>query len=275
MPASHAPFRGLAVVLTGASSGIGRAMAVHLARQGAWLALGARSAEELEAVAAECRAAGAAAGARAVAVPTDVAVEAECRRLVARAVAEFGRLDVLVCNAGISMWARFDALADLRGLERIMQVNYFGAVYCTHAALPHLAAARGRIVAVSSLTGKTGVPTRTGYAASKHAMAGFFDSLRIELAGGGVSVTVVYPGFVATGVRRHAVGPDGQPLGESPVREAEVMTADECARLTLRAAAARRRELVMTARGRVGQWLRLVAPAVTDRIAARAIARGR
>lgn len=270
-----APFRGRAVVLTGASSGIGRAMARQLAEQGAWLALAARSTGELDAAAAECRTVGAAAGARAVAVPTDVAVEAECRALVERAVAEFGRLDVLVCNAGISMWARFDELRELRGLERIMQVNYFGAVYCTHAALPHLKRSRGQIVAVSSLTGKTGVPTRTGYAASKHAMAGFFDSLRIELADEGVGVTVVYPGFVATGVRRHAVGPDGRPLGTSPVQESRVMTADACARLALAAAARRRRELVMTARGRVGQWLRLVAPGVTDAIARRAIARGR
>ena len=128
---------------------------------------------------------------------------------------------------------------------------------------------------MSSLTGKTGVPTRTGYAASKHAMAGFFDSLRIELADDGVSVTVVYPGFVATGVRRHAVGPDGRPLGESPVQEARVMTADECARRTLEAAGRRRREVVMTARGKVGQWLRLVAPGVTDGMARRAVERGR
>jgi NAD(P)-dependent dehydrogenase (short-subunit alcohol dehydrogenase family) len=270
-----APFRGLAVVVTGASSGIGRALARQLAEQGAWVALAARSAGELDAAAEECRAAGAAAGARAVAVPTDVAVEAECRALVERAVAEFGRLDALVCNAGVSMWARFDALADLRGLERIMQVNYFGAVYCTAAALPHLKRSRGRLVAVSSLTGKTGVPTRTGYAASKHAMAGFFDSLRIELADDGVSVTVVYPGFVATGVRRHAFGADGRPLAASPVREGEVMTAEECARRTLRAAARRERELVMTARGRVGQWLKLVAPGLTDAIARRAIERGR
>jgi NAD(P)-dependent dehydrogenase (short-subunit alcohol dehydrogenase family) len=186
-------------------------MARQLAEQGAWLALGGA----LGGRAGRGRSRSASRPARrpgraAVAVPTDVAVEAECRALVARAAAEFGRLDVLVCNAGISMWARFDALADLRGLERIMQVNYFGAVYCAHAALPHLKRSGGRIVAVSSLTGKTGVPTRTGYAASKHAMAGFFDSLRIELAGEGVSVTVVYPGFVATGVRRHAVGPDGR-----------------------------------------------------------------
>ncbi len=263
------------VILTGASSGIGRALARQLAEQGAWLALAARSRDELDDAVRECLTAGAAAGARAIAVPTDVSEEAQCRALVARTVAEYGRIDTLVNNAGISMWARFDALRDLEGLERIMRVNYLGAVYCTFHALPHLKRTRGRIVGVASLTAKTGVPTRTGYAASKHAMAGFFDSLRIELADEGVSVTMVYPGFVATGVRRHAVGPDGRPLGESPVQEDAVMTADQCARLTLRAAARRKRELVMTARGKVGQWLRLVAPSLTDRIAARAIARGR
>ena len=190
-------------------------------------------------------------------------------------MAEFGRLDVLIANAGISMWARFDELRDCTALERIMQVNYFGAVYCAFHALPHLKRSRGRIVGVSSLTGKTGVPTRTGYAASKHAMAGFFDSLRIELAEQGVSVTMIYPGFVATGVRRHAFGPDGRPLGDSPVREGEVMSAEECARITLAAAARRKREGVMTLRAKVGQWLKLVAPDVTDGIAKRAIERGK
>ena len=265
-----APFARAAIVLTGASSGIGRALALQLADQGARLALAARGADELEAAADACRGR----GAEALAVPTDVSDEDQCRALVARAVEAFGRLDVLVNNAGVSMWARFDEMDDLTPLRRIMDVNYFGAVYCTHAALPHLKATRGRIVNVASLTGKTGVPTRTGYAASKHAMAGFFDSLRIELRGSGVSVTTVYPGFVATGVRRHAYGPDGAPLGESPVREDDVMTAEECARLTLHAAAARKRELVMTARGKIGQWAKLIAPGLVDRVAARAIERG-
>ncbi|MGZ8378740.1 MAG: SDR family oxidoreductase [Gemmatirosa sp.] len=268
-------FHGNVVVLTGASSGIGRALARQLAAQGAWLAHAARSRDQLQDAVREWLAAGAGVGARAIAVPTDVSDETECRALIERTVAEYGRVDTLINNAGISMWARFDALRDLEGLERIMRVNYFGAVYCTFHALPHLKRARGRLVGVSSLTGKTGVPTRTGYAASKHAMAGFFDSLRIELADDGVSVTMLYPGFVATGMRRHAVGPDGRPLRESPVQEDAVMTADECARITLRAAARREREVVMTARGKVGQWLRLIAPSLTDRIAARAIARGR
>ena len=264
-------FRENVVVITGASDGIGREVALQMADQGAWLALAARDAARLEATAAECRAR----GGRAVAVPTDVADQAQCRALIDRAVAEFGRIDTLVNNAGITMWARFDEVADLAPFERMMQVNYFGCLYCTHAALPHLKQTRGRIVGVSSLTGRTGVPTRSGYAATKHAMAGFFDSLRIELADEGVTVTMIYPGFVSSAIRERAVGPDGQPLRASPVHEAEVMTPQECARQIVAAAAARRREVVMTARAKVGQWIKLIAPGVVDRIARRAIEQGK
>jgi NAD(P)-dependent dehydrogenase (short-subunit alcohol dehydrogenase family) len=263
-------FRDAVVVLTGASQGIGREMARQLAAAGAQLVLAARDGTELGRVADECRAL----GGRAEAVPADVTREADCAALMARAVEAFGRIDGLINNAGIGMWARFDEVRDLSIFERMMQVNYLGSVYCTWHALPHLKRTRGRIVGVSSLTGKTGVPTRSGYAASKHAMAGFFDSLRIELAGSGVTVTMVYPGFVATGIRERAFGGDGRPLGTSPVREGEVMRVETCARLILDAAAHRRRELVMTGRGRVGMWLKLVAPGLGDRIARRAIERG-
>ena len=263
--------RGDAVLITGASAGIGEALALQLAARGCRLALAARTEADLNRVAEACRVF----GAEALAVPTDVAVEAKCRAFVAVAAERFGRLDALVNNAGISMWARFDDLDDLDGMRRIMDVNYFGAVACTHAALPFLKQSRGRIVNVASLTGKTGVPTRSGYAASKHAMAGFFDSLRIELAGSGVSVTTAFPGFVATGVRRHAVGPDGQPLGESPIQEDRVMPPETCARLILEAADKRKREVVMTAKGKIGVWARLFAPGLVDRLAARAIATGR
>jgi short-subunit dehydrogenase len=264
-------FRDNVVVLTGASEGIGREMALQLAAQGAWLALAARDAAKLENVAAECRAR----GGRAVAVRTDVADQAQCRALVDRAVQEFGRIDTLVNNAGVSMWARFDEVTDLEPFHRMMQVNYFGSLYCTHAALPHLKQTRGRIVGISSLTGRAGVPTRSGYAATKHAMAGFFDSLRIELADSGVTVTMVYPGFVSTGIRSHAFGPDGRMLDSSPVKESEVMTPEECARQSIDAMAARKRELIMTMRGKVGAWIKLIAPGVVDRIARRAIEQGR
>jgi short-subunit dehydrogenase len=266
-------FRGNVVVLTGASAGIGREMALQLAAQGARLVLAARVADKLEEVAAECRAR----GAEAIAVSTDVGDEAQCRVLIERAVEAYGRIDTLVNNAGIGMWARFDEMRDLAPFERIMRVNYLGSVYPTYYALPHLKQTRGRIVAVNSLTGLTGVPTRSGYAASKHAMAGFFDSIRIELADDGVTVTQVFPGFVATEIRERAFGPDGRPLGagNSPVREREVMTAEECARQIIAVAGARKRELVMTLRAKVGAKLKLVSPALVDRIARRAIEQGK
>jgi short-subunit dehydrogenase len=265
-----APFRDNVVVLTGASRGIGREMALQLADQGAWLALAARDTGELTALAEECRRR----GGKAVTIPTDVAVEAQCAALIAGAVEAYGRIDTLINNAGISMWALFESVRDLSIFERILTVNYLGSVWCTWHALPHLRASRGRLVAVSSLTGKTGVPTRSGYAASKHAMNGFFDTLRIELMGSGVSVTIACPDFVATEIRERAFGADGQPLGTSPVQESRVMTAETCARLILAGAAARKRELILSGRGKLGLWLKLLAPGLIDRIARKAIAEG-
>jgi short-subunit dehydrogenase len=258
-------------IITGASKGIGAELARQMAAQGAMLALVARDRAALEKVAAEC----VALGARAEVIVADVAVEEDCRRMVERAIASFGRIDTLVNNAGATMWARFEDIADMGILARIMQVNYMGAVYCTHYALPHLKASKGRLVGISSLAGRTGVPTRSGYAASKHAMTGFFDTLRIELADSGVSVTMIYPGFVSTGIRENASGPDGKPIQVSPVKEGEVMSVEECARITLKAITARKREVVMTARGRIGLFLKLVAPGLIDRIARRAIETGR
>lgn len=264
-------FRDQVVVITGASSGIGRELALQLADQGAWLALAARDAGRLEQVADHCRGR----AARALAVVTDVTQQAQCQALVERTVAEYGRIDVLINNAGLYMWARFDEIEDVGMLEKIMRVNYLGSVYCTHYALPLLKRSRGLLVGISSLAAKTGVPTASGYAASKHAMTGFFESLRIELAADGVDVTMVYPGFVATEVRQRACGPDGRPMDVSPLDEDTMMSADTCARLILAAAARRRRELVMTLRGKLGQWIKLVAPGLVDRVAAQAMSEDR
>ncbi len=264
-------FAGQVVVVTGASSGIGRALCLELAPQRPRLVLAARDAARLDEVARECRAR----GAETLVVPTDVSLESECRRLAARAVETFGGLDVLVNNAGASMWARFDECSDLSVYETLMRVNYFGCVWLTHAALPHLRARRGRIGVIASLAGLTGVPTRTGYAASKHAVFGFFDSLRIELQGSGVSVTLVAPDFVVSEIHRRSLGPDGRPLGTSPMQESRLMTAEECARLSWRAIAARRRLAILSLRGRLGRFVRLVAPGAIDFIARRAVTRGR
>ena len=262
-------FEGKVVVLTGASEGIGRTMALAIAPARAWLVLAARSAGRLESLARECKAL----GAEVLCVPTDVSRRADCAALIDAALARFGRIDVLLHNAGSTMWSRLDELEDPDLLERLMRVNYLGAAWLTWQALPALVASRGRIVAISSLAGLVGVPTRTGYSASKHAMIGFFDSLRIELAGSGVSVTVVAPAFVLSEIHRRAIGPDGKPLGVSPMKEAKIMTAGECAAIILRATLARRRLVLTTFRARAMLWLKLIAPSFIDRMAARAIRR--
>lgn len=264
------PLTGKVAVLTGASQGIGKALALEFAGRGARLVLAARDADALEAVAASCRSR----GAEAHAVPADVGVEADCRRLVDEAVARCGALDVLVLNAGITMWARADELADTSVYERLLRVNVLGSIWPTLFALPHLAKGRGRIVAVSSLAGMTGVPTRSGYAASKHAMFGFFDSLRIELEGTGVSVTVIAPDFVVTEIHRRAIGADGKALGQSPMKESRILTAEACATRIADATERRRRLVITSLRGKLGRWVRLVAPGFIDRLARRAIQEG-
>lgn len=270
---SDSVFKDNVAIITGASSGIGAELAYRLATQGAYLGLAARNAELLKEVAEKCREK----GGKAIAIQTDVADQSQCKNLIDRTVQEYGRLDTLVNNAGITMWAKFEELEDLSKLEQIMQVNYFGSVYCTHYALPHLKQSKGRLVGVSSLTGKTGVPTRSGYAASKHAMAGFFDTLRIELAEYGITVTMIYPGFVATDVRNRAFGADGKPLGteNNPVQEEKVMTVEKCVDIMLSAMEKRKREVTMTARAKIGLWLKLIAPSLVDNLARKAIERGK
>lgn len=258
------------VVITGGSSGIGRELAYQLSAQGALLVLAARDPVLLDAVAAECRRR----GARAISVPTDVSVEAECAALIARAVEEYGRIDTLINNAGISMRARFDELGSTEPIERIMRINYFGSVYCTWYALPHLKRTRGRILVVSSLAGKTGVPTLSGYSGSKHAVAGFFASLRTEITRDGVSITIAFPGFVATDIATRAIGPGGKNLGVRNVVKSRAMPVEACATRIIEAASSRRRELVMTLKGKVGQWLKLIVPGTVDRITERALERG-
>jgi len=250
------------VVVTGASSGIGRQLAYQLADQGAWLALAARSREQLGEVALECRRR----GGRALALPTDVAEQPQCRDLIERTVAEYGRIDTLINNAGSALHGRFSDLTDLALFEKVVRIDFFGGVYCTHYALSHLMQSRGRVIAVCSLKGKFPSANAEAYVASKHAMTGFFESLRMELAGSGVSVTVIFPAWVSTGMTSRVLRPDGRPLGEISALEKGAMPVQTCARLIVDAAASRKREVVMTLKGRAGLWLRLVAPETTDRI---------
>ena len=237
-------FRDRVVVLTGASRGIGRELALQLASEGAALVLASRNAERLGEVVRECTAR----GGRAVAVPTDVGDASACRALIEAAVQAFGPPDVLINNAGISMFARFAAVRDPAMLERILHVNFLGAMYCTHYALPYLRRTRGRIVAIASLIGKVPGPGGTGYVASKYALRGFYDSLRAELRAENVSVTVAYPGFVRTEIYQRFLDADGKygPDRSHRIPRWAMMSAERCARRILAAARRRRREVPPT-----------------------------
>jgi short-subunit dehydrogenase len=259
------------IIITGASAGIGKELALKLSKQKVFLSLAARNQKKLEEIASLCEKN----GANVLIVPTDVSEKDQCKHLINKTIEKFGKIDILINNAGISMWAKFDEITEIDLFEKIMKTNYLGSVYCTFFALPYLKKSYGLIVAISSLTGKTGVPTRTAYSASKHAMAGFFDSLRIELMNSGVDVTVIYPGFVATEVRERALGKDGKQLGKSHLNESQVMSVEECASKIINAMEKRKRELVMTSKARIGLWLKLIAPKLVDKISLKTISEGK
>lgn len=258
------------VVLTGASDGIGAEMAKQLAaaeRSDLCLVLAARNKDMLEQVAARCSAY----GSQVLVVPTDVSDQVQCEALIATAAARYGRIDVLVNNAGKSAQALFEEVENLSWYEDLMRINFWGAVWCTHAALPHLKAARGTIVAVSSLAGLVGVPGRTAYGASKFAMTGFFESLRAELKGAGVAVTTAYPGVVATKIRYRGYNARGHQAGKSGLKEEGAMSVEECARLIIQGMNARKREVVMTAKGKIGRFIKLLAPGLLEKMALNAL----
>lgn len=258
------------IIITGASDGIGAEIARQLARKhgaGVALVLAARNAELLAQVAGQC----AALGAQTLVAPTDVSVQAQCIALIDACVARFGRIDALINNAGRSAHALFSEVENLAWYEELMRINLWGSVWCTHAALPHLKQSRGSIVAVSSLAGLVGVPGRTAYSATKFAMGGFFEALRVELKPYDVSVTTAYPGVVATQIRYRGFNAAGGELGSSSLKEDKAMPVEECAGLIIAGMAARQREVVMSAKGKLGRWLKLIAPGLVEKMALAAL----
>ncbi len=249
------------VIITGASSGIGEAMAKEYAAQGAKVVLGARSVQKLQLLAGDIRSK----GGQAAYCGVDVTDPAECKELIDTAVREFGGIDVLICNAGISMRAIFDDV-ELDVLHKLMDVNFWGTVNCCKYALPYLQASKGSIVGISSVAGLHGLPGRTGYSASKYAMTGFLETLRIENLKKGLHVMIACPGFTASNVRFSALTADGSQQGETPRDEAKMMTADEVARIVAKGILKRKRLCLMENEGRATHFVKKFAPAFLDRM---------
>ncbi|MEG1700205.1 MAG: SDR family oxidoreductase [Alistipes sp.] len=254
-------YKNKVVVITGASSGIGEAMAREFAAQGACVVLGARNVPKLQLVAGDIRSQ----GGQAAYCGVDVTQAEECKTLIDTAVKEFGGVDVLICNAGISMRAIFDDVS-LDVLHRLMDVNFWGTVNCCKFALPYLQASRGSIVGVSSVAGLHGLPGRTGYSASKYAMTGFLETLRIENLKKGVHVMIACPGFTASNVRFSALTADGSMQGETPRNEASMMTSERVAQIIARDVLRRKRLCLMEAEGRATHFVKKFAPAFLDRM---------
>lgn len=198
-------------LVTGASSGIGRALAIRLASLGADLALLARTESRLKETAAEIERL----GRRALVLPGDVTDSEQCRSAIERSVKQLGKLDILVCSAGVSMRSRFEETS-LDAMEKVMRINFFGTLYPTWHAIPYVKKTRGSLIAVSSLVGKRGSPTYAVYSASKFAVQGLYESLRLELAPEGIHVGIVSPGHVETPLRERVLGPTGEPWKTPP-----------------------------------------------------------
>ena len=260
------------VIITGASQGIGAELARQYAKAGGKdvaLSLAARSQDKLQAVADQCRQS----GAQVLARPTDVSNEADCRGLIADTVKQFGRIDTLINNAGMSGHALLAEVSDLSWYEQLMRINLWGSIWCTHAALPHIIGKKGRIVAISSVAGLVGVPGRTAYSASKFAMNGFFEALRVEMLAHGVSVTIAYPGVVATEIRHRGFDAKGQAAGISSLDEKGAMSVETCAKLIRDGVEAGDRDIVMGTKGKLSRWLKLIAPGLVDKLALAALAK--
>lgn len=249
------------VIVTGGSSGIGKALAMQFASSGANVVIAARNEAKLN----ETKAALQHSGYSVTAITCDVSDAAQAEMLINETVKRFGRIDVLINNAGISMRGLF-ADTSLDVLRQIMNVNFWGSVYCTKFALPHILKSQGSVVGISSIAGKKGLPGRTGYSASKFALEGFLETLRTENLKNNLHVLVACPGFTASSIRQAALGPDGRPQAESPRNEQKMMSAESVAKHIFDAVLNRKRDLVLTTNGKLTVLLNKFFPGWLDKV---------
>ncbi len=256
------------VIITGASSGIGEACAYAFAKQGAKVVLAARSIDKLNHVKQQCESL----GAQTLLVKCDVSLEHDCKNLINQTVAQFNTIDVLINNAGISMRALFADL-DLAVLKQVMDINFWGTVYCTKYAMPYLLAQKGSVIGISSVAGFKGLPGRTGYSASKFAMEGFMESLRIENLKTGVHVGVMRPGYTASNIRNAALNKDAKSQAESPFDESKLMSAEAVADYILNMIKTKKAEQVLTLQGKLSFLLQKFVPRILDKLVYNTIAK--
>jgi short-subunit dehydrogenase len=249
------------VIITGASSGIGLATAFEFARRGAKVVMAARSVGKMNEYAATVKQL----GGGVLVVKADVGCEEDCRNLIDVTIKEFGKIDILINNAGVSMRALFEDL-NLEVFRKVIDTNFWGTVYCTKHALPYIIKTKGSVVAVTSITGHVPLPARTAYAASKYAIRGLFETLRMEMKRRDVHVMIAAPGFTASNIRNSALTADGQSQGESPRDEKKMMSAEEVACHIVNGVIDRRRIIILTSLGKMTSFVHKLFPAFAESI---------
>ena len=250
------------VIITGASSGIGKALAYEYASRDYIVVIAARQEQKLQKIQQEIQHL----GLECFVVPTDVSKESDCKRLIEETITKYQRIDILINNAGISMRALFEEM-DIAVLEQVMNVNFWGTVYCSKYALAHLQKAQGSLVGVISIAGYMGLPARSAYSASKYAVRGFLDTLRVENLKTGLHVLVAAPGFTASNIRNAALTANGTPQGDSPRKEEKMMSAEEVAKRIANAIKKRKPELILTfLEGKFAVFLKKTFPRYLDRL---------
>jgi short-subunit dehydrogenase len=253
--------KGKTVVITGGSSGIGKALAVKFAQMGFNVVITGRDPSRLNNTSDQIQQT----GAGCLSLVSDVSKWTDCEAVVAETLRRFGSIDVLINNAGISMRGILEE-TDISVIEQLMAINFWGTVYMTKLSLPHLLKSKGSVVGISSIAGKVGLPGRCAYSASKYAMEGFLSSVRTENIRKGLHVLVACPGFTASSIRKSSLGPNGKPQGESPRDESGMMTAEAVADHIYQAVVNRKRDLVLTANGKLTVFLNKWFPSLTDKL---------